>query len=97
MGPSSIVHEAIENPGQAVNSCLCTGLLLVTGSIFLYRAREHLFRVDVYLLLCFREHFQPDRLIPDSLLERFTQSLAVGAGAVSPQQVGRQDLERQKC
>lgn len=92
MGPSSTVHEAIANPGQAVNSHLCTGLLLVTGSIFLYRAREHLFCVDVYLLLCFRQHFQPDRMVPDSLLERFAQCLAVGAW-----QVGRQDLERQQC
>lgn len=65
----------------------------MTGSIFLYRAREHLFRVDVYLLLCFRQHFQADRLSPDSLLERFAQRLAVGAGAVSP----RQGLERQQC
>lgn len=59
MGPTSIVHEATEDPGQAVNSCVCTGLLLVTGSVFLYRTREHSFHVDVYLL-CFRQHFQPD-------------------------------------
>lgn len=90
MGPSSIVHEAIEDPGQAVNSCLCTGLLLVTGSVFLYRTREHLFHVDVYLQLCFGQHFQPDMVIPDSPLERLARCLAVRAGAVSPWQAGRQ-------
>lgn len=51
----------------------------MTGSVFLYRAREHLFHVDVYLLLCFRQHFrqhfQPNTLIPDSLLERFARCL----------------------
>lgn len=76
---------------------LCTGLLLVTGSIFLYRARDHLFHVDVYLLLHFRQHFQPNMLLPDSPLERFAWHLAVGAGAVSPQQAEREGLERQQC
>lgn len=65
----------------------------MTGSVFLYRTREHSFHVDVYLLLCFRQHFQPNLVISDSPLERFAQCLAVRAGAVSPWQAGRQDLK----
>lgn len=65
MGSSSIADEAVENLKQVVNSRLQSEFLLGGWQAFFFTEQENiLFHVYMYLLSCFRQHFQPSMPLP---------------------------------